>query len=303
MLEEQKKFDLFGMLEAQRAFQSKEMKRIFPNGYDVDALHHSLCSHMIAECQELMDCRPWMLHKKPPAMSKYTTTTEMVDVFKFLLNLMILHGVTPTEFSAAFNQKSLVVEDRIRTEVFVRSRPGPVLVCDLDGVLVDRDSQLLEFIRKSTEAPEISLEEAKKRIGPRLYERYKYQFYDSDSFYNCKPYPDAVKMYQALKKDIPVVILTARDVKRHAGIHYYTLKWLRDNFIEYDALIFYEEKDKALVGWCDPQSIAIDDEERQVERMNRICDAWKYDPNDRFGHQMFANAFEELRNRRNAAKQ
>ncbi len=273
------------MLNIQAAFQSRELERVFPEGIpEKAALHHHLCSHLISEGQELMDCEPWMLHRKPRPATKYTTTTEMVDVLKWLMNLMCLHGVSADELYRVFREKSIVVEDRIKTETFIHSKPGPCLIVDLDGILVNRDDALIRFInmRRSLlkEEEYTCVGQAKDGLPPSVYENLKYEFYDSDQFLECEPFKPAIdalkfkSMHLSLMNGglaVPIVILTARDVKAHAKLHFLTIEWLRKYNVPYDALLFAAEKDKALASWCDSRSIAIDDEKDQIERLSRIC--------------------------------
>lgn len=259
----------------QRRFLASELQRLFKEAYDVDALHHSLCSHMMSEVQELMDCRPWMLHKKPPAGTRYNTVAEMVDAFKWLLNIMTLHDVTEEEFWIVFEQKSRVVEDRIRTEIFTKSKPGPCLVCDIDGVLCDRDSVLLSFINRETSNSFHSVSQAKTRLGSKEYAVCKRDFYASDYFVTCPPMEDSLQQLRSASEHVPVVLLTARNVRRDANLHFLTLKWLEDQGVRYSALLFDEEKDRAL-HWADSLSIGIDDSPEQIERMNRVIEAREF---------------------------
>lgn len=256
----------------QKAFLKSEIRRLFDRPFNVDALHHSLCSHMMSEVQELMDCRSWMLHKKPPNSTRYNTITEMVDVYKWLLNVMILHDVTPEEFKTVFIQKSRVVEDRIKTEVFVRSGPGPCLVCDIDGVICDRDTVLLDFVNSKSGTSFQSIRDLKATLSAKEYALCKKNFYESDSFEKCPPMESSIRALRSLAGSVPIVLLTARNVKRDANLHFHTLRWLEAHKVPYSALLFDEEKDRAL-HWASPSSIGIDDDPEQVERMNRVIEA------------------------------
>lgn len=277
------------MLHQQSDFQQGELDRLFPKGdWDKTQLHHALCSHMIAEAQELMDTQPWYLHKKPQASTRYATVTEMVDCFKWLLNLLVLHGVSAAEFQTTFEEKSFVVKDRIRTEVFVHSNPGPCLILDLDGVLCDRDSRLVDFYDKNWRRYDEGVREwhlktfgkesvstmydLRQVLSAAAYERLKFDFYESGEFFNCLPFSDVLDTAKyAAGEGVPVVLLSSRSVRKHPRLHFLTIGWLESHQVEYDALIFADDKDKALVGWADRRCVLWDDDDRFIETVKRIC--------------------------------
>lgn len=285
------------MLETQAEFQVHELMKYFPDGkIDKDALHHSLCSHLISEAQELMDCVPWMLHK-PVGRGQSTRLgkiTEMVDVFKWLMNLMILHGVSAEEFYEVYNMKSTVVCSRCDANDFVKSRPGPCLILDLDGVLVDRDSRLLAFLNQGSK-PHLqatSISYWKKREGLAAYEKAKHDFYEGPGFTDCPEIQETVSLIKQAT-DIPIVILTARDVRNHPRLHFDTIEWLDNHSICYKALICMADKAKALVGWCHKESVFVDDEREHVEAVSTVCHAWQYE-----NPSTVAEAIEKVRNAR-----
>lgn len=267
---------LEAMIAYQKKFQAGELARIFPKGYDKTALHHYLCSHIMSETQELMDCVPWMLHKPigRGQLTRKATVVEMIDIFKWLLNVMDLHEVTAEEFYREFCEKSAVVESRIRATKFALSNPGPCLILDMDGVLVDRDTRLLAFINKKVQEgmQEVftTLSRAKSTMGQRTYEKLKTEFYQGTYFKECVGIAEVCDQVRK-PLGIPVVILTARDVKNHPGLHFQTIEWLHKNDIQYDALICMGEKAKALAAWCDERSVFVDDDKHNVDDVANVC--------------------------------
>lgn len=270
---------LGAMLDYQSKFMDAEIKRLHPNGFDMTTMHHSLCSHMISECQELMDCQPWYFHKKPQASTQYTTLTELVDVWKWMLNLMFVHGFSAQEFLQVFCEKSTVVESRIRAETLARSKPGPMLILDIDGVLCDRDTPLMALAHKQfgtgvqgCKTPK----EVKAAMGAKHYAALKTLFYQSDHFDRCLPNTGAIQALNEHKGIAPVLLLTARQVKKHARLHFQTIKWLHENGVQYDGLVCMEEKGKALESWCDPESVFLDDDQSNVDDVAPVCNSILY---------------------------
>lgn len=69
---------------------------------------------MIKEVTEILDeinYKPHVHNRKP--VNKDRITEELVDAFKFLLNLMLIMGIEPYEFEKMYAQKHKIVEQRI----------------------------------------------------------------------------------------------------------------------------------------------------------------------------------------------
>lgn len=70
-----------------------------------------LCIHR--ELGEVLNVIPWKLHRKNT--KTYDTEhlcEELIDCFKYLLNLSMIHGMTPESFEKMFFDKSAIVEKR-----------------------------------------------------------------------------------------------------------------------------------------------------------------------------------------------
>lgn len=284
----------------------------------VNDLHLRLCTHLSGEIEELVRTADWKIHSKGSLATTRTILQEIIDVQKFLINLAVLHGVTPDEFEEAFDQKSDVVEQRVLLEVMKQKaadgKLGPVLVCDLDGVLCARDTALIRFANARCgticrecdlarmpgdhcacgtctrcgkykefmrEVPPVkSTSEFRANYGQKAYETLKRDFYESGGFLTtwvCVAALNSLKRARA--SGIPILICTSRDIKRYPHLEYETHKWLAYNGVPYDGIIFAAEKERALT-WIDRRSIAIDDEQEHIDKLVFVCDAHKYYMND-----------------------
>ncbi len=69
-----------------------------------------------------------------------------------------------------------------------------------------------------------------------------------------------------------VVLLTARPYKKYFRIYSDTIKWLSDNDICYDAIVFDEEKEKYIINNFDPKQVAfcVDDD---ISNANKLHDS------------------------------
>lgn len=106
---------LKSIIDRQKKFQT--------NFFDIDSLSNEdklkwtkefvLCLHQ--ELSEVMNSIDWKsYHTYDKTYSVDNTKEELVDCFKFLLNLMILWNMDENELVKLFNTKSDIVEQRLK---------------------------------------------------------------------------------------------------------------------------------------------------------------------------------------------
>jgi len=73
-------------------------------------------------------------------------------------------------------------------------------------------------------------------------------------------------------KNYNVVLLTARPYKKYFRIYSDTLRWLKENDICYDAIVFDEEKEKYIINNFEPEQVAfcLDDD---IGNANKLHDS------------------------------
>lgn len=268
------------MWQRQRAHWNNEVDRCNLDRYSVNDLHLRLCAHMHSEIDEITRCADWKLHAAGSMAPRSHIVEECVDVWKFMLNLLVLHGIEPDEFVTAFDEKSYVVERRVgleRLKARCAASPTPMLICDIDGVLCDRDDELLAFAEaqgfttKSDEAID-SVTEWKHVHGQARYEALKRDFYLDGGFLRASPVLRSVLALReaSAMRGVPILLLTSRDVKRYPHLEFETHDWLRRHDVPHDAVCFATEKERAIT-WVDPRSVAIDDEQEHLDKMLLVC--------------------------------
>lgn len=75
-----------------------------------------LCMHR--ELGEVLNVIPWKKHRLN--QKEYDVghlQEELIDCFKYLLNVCIIHGMSPDSFNALFFKKSAIVEQRYEDEI------------------------------------------------------------------------------------------------------------------------------------------------------------------------------------------
>lgn len=252
----------------------------------INQMHASLCAHLHGEVDELVRCGDWKLHARGEMAPKSSIIQEIVDVQKFLYNLMLLHGIKPEEIDVGFHQKSDVVERRVGLEILKAKAKGgelgPVLVLDLDGVLCDRDTELLKFAyfqdAGDGDPGYESTQQFRQAHGQRAYEQLKRDFYLDGGFSRCGIFDDARRAIDdgRIRVHGPVIFCTSRDVKRYPQLEWETHAWLDAHGIRYDAIVFSAEKERAL-AWLDRDSVAVDDEVEHVDKLAYVCRSVLYE--------------------------
>lgn len=265
------------MFAEQLSHLMSELKRY---GYDgpltpeqVNDLHLRLCHHLSSEVDEVLQCADWKIHRRGSKASTRSIATECVDVFKFLMNIMLIHGISPSQFFDAFQEKSKVVRARVMWEKARDSECKVFFVCDLDGILCDRDTALLASITAETGAMFSTVRSVKEALTRAEYEVAKRRFYESGGFLDAEPIRENIAVLRGC--NAPILIVTSRDVKRYPNIEAETHEWLRLHKVPHAAVAFGLEKDREVM-WIDRRSVAIDDEAQHWVEFSRVCQARRY---------------------------
>lgn len=73
---------------------------------------------MHRELGEVLNIMPWKLHRANEMdYDKDHLQEELIDCFKFLVNVCIIHGMDAKKFEEIFYNKSKTVEERFKNEM------------------------------------------------------------------------------------------------------------------------------------------------------------------------------------------
>lgn len=201
--------------------------------------------HLVAEIDELLNATgSWKLHRIVPerAKSRYTLVEEAVDIFKFLLNVLIAWDVTAEEFYEVFKNKSELVAIRYEMEKRAVNINGKVAVIDIDGVLNTYPEPLLRLIEHRVNKRYNSLAAAKRDLGA-LYEEIKHEFRESGLEAKQPLRPGAKTLFKWLSdNNYSIVLLTSRPAAEYRRIEIDTISWLKLHSLPYDLVLFAEDK-------------------------------------------------------------
>jgi hypothetical protein len=226
------------------------------------------------ELGEILDTIPWKLHRKNEvSKSEANTTEEIIDCFKFLLNLCILWDVDDTRFVNEFERKSNVVSQRYYQEfVKVISKEDKVCAIDLDDTLADSDEHFTKIYNEKYSTTFKSRQEIKEANITLTYESFKEWYRESGEKIKIPVKKGAKELCKFLKeKGYKIVIISARPYQKHNRIFSDTLQWLNDNQIQFDALYFEKDKHIKILKEIPHMSFMIEDDidyAKQVSDLN-----------------------------------
>jgi hypothetical protein len=209
--------------------------------------------------------------------SKSGYVEELVDIFKFFLNLALAFKISAEEIEEQFKIKSEVMNQRLQQEKILQNLNGKkVAILDLDGVLASYPESWIEFLQKRgiTISIEAWIEEDMKMrflMDPRRYFSLKHEFIESGGYRDMGILPGAILFTELLKrKGYIIVILTSRPYPTYKRVFGDTLLWLKENNIVFDAILFDENKVEAVVSRGIKPQFVVEDNLNYAKQFSSI---------------------------------
>jgi len=234
--------------------------------------------HMISEIDELLaSTGTWKIHKrygKKELPKKSGITEELVDMFKYLVNIAILWDISPKEFIKVFWKKSEVVRFKyLQDKLLLEIKDKPVVITDLDGVVNSYPNEWLAYLRRKLKIKIKNLNEAKEKIPPDVYQKLKHEFRENGGELKYKPNKPIIEFLSQLKKNgYHIVILTSRPVWNVKRYYSDTLEWLRKYNVPFDCILWTWEKGKKLFETFSNVVLVLEDD---LDFANQIA-SWGY---------------------------
>ena len=205
------------------------------------------------EVYEMLDELDWkMHHKKDDDDVRDNFLEEGVDVLKYLLGTFIINGFTAEEIFEKFVDKSRVVEAKFKQEKAIeeiKNNGKETVFIDIDGVLATWPNDYINFVNTKLNKNYATLPELKGDVDKKLQYDLKSEYRLNGSKRNLGVIEGAKKFLKQLKQcDLNIVLLTARPYKKYFRIYSDTLEWLLKHELEYDCIIFDEEKEKYIIN-------------------------------------------------------
>ena len=228
------------------------------------------------EVYEVLDEIDWKMHtSKDSEDINDNVLEECVDVLKYLFGIIQLNGFDVDDLYEKFIDKSKVVEAKFNQEEVmkkIKSSDKKIAFIDIDGVLADWPGGFLKWLGDEHNMQFSSLSQFKLNVNK------KQQYKLKSEYRTCgiKSKLDVLSGVETFMKKTcekyNVVLLTARPYKKYFRIYSDTIKWLADNNICYDAIVFDEEKEKYIINNFDTDKVAfcIDDD---IQNANKLHDS------------------------------
>lgn len=223
---------------------------------------HSECNEILTALGEWKPHRPQQVPVKEVGILE-----ECVDVFKYLMNILIVNGYGPKPFIDEFHRKSKVVEDRFRWEnaLLKMAFSEKVAAIDLDGVLAQYPESWLDFLQNHG-YPHLTMENAKGwHMFPSIprdkyyYLKHKFRDLGFESL-TPKPFDDAAEFTKCLKDmGYDIVVLSSRPYKEYKRIQTDTSIWLDTADITVDAFVWDSKKRDRIVSQFPKLSFFVED--------------------------------------------
>lgn len=227
------------------------------------------------EVYEVLDEIDWKSHTtKITEDVNDNILEECVDVMKYLLGLMQLNGFSIDDIYAKFKDKSKVVEAKFAQEETMnklKASDKQIAFIDIDGVLADWPGGFLKFVGEKLGKEFSTITQFKAEVPKKQQYELKSQYRTSGAKAELDVLDGAKQFMKSICDKYSIVLLTARPYKKYFRIYSDTLKWLADNDICYDAIMFDEEKEKYIINNFEPKQVAfcVDDD---ISNANKLSD-------------------------------
>lgn len=231
--------------------------------------------HIVTEINELLTATgKWKKVLQEESLpSKAGIAEELIDIFKFIVNIGIFWEVTPEDFVNEFIRKSQVNWQKFRQATLPLSKDERIVILDLDGVLALYPEHWVDFLKNhipdnfsfSMDYSSGDLQNLAPNIPRKIYNDVKHLYRESGEKMKIGAMLDAGTFTESLKDTgFKVVILTRRPVNKYKRIYADTIYWLRHRDIHFDG-IYWSEGEKAneiLMKFPNTEFIVEDDPEQ-----------------------------------------
>jgi len=206
---------------------------------------------LMNEANELLTEINWASWKIKREVVVDNVIEEIVDAFKFLLNIAIIWKVDENKLFDEFIRKSQVVVQRkkqMQEIEQIKKLKKKVCAIDLDGVIVDFPNCFIDYVNKKLKKRFNNLYDIKKGVSNKKYLWLKDEYRKS----GIKQHVSIIKgskefIDRLVKIGYSIIILTKRPYKQYFRIFADTKINLDKNKIKYDGILFDDEKHKRIV--------------------------------------------------------
>jgi|3_EtaG_2_1085321.scaffolds.fasta_scaffold00278_32 sRNA-binding regulator protein Hfq len=217
----------------------------------------------------LLDNFDWKMHATTDQQTIQDNLLEdIVDIVKYTIAIAILNGFDTKDFIRKFDEKSTVVDAKFRQQQTIeklKKSTHPIALIDIDGVIAQYPKPLMTYFALQVGDEEWIDKQPSDflRHNPTLFHELKREYRLSGRKSQVPIVPGIRTFMNWLKSnEYTIVLLTARPYDKIYRIYADTLKFLSENNIPYDCIIWNENKGQYAVEHLGSANVefAIDDE-------------------------------------------
>lgn len=240
--------------------------------------------HIVSEMDEFLEAtgkwKTTMQDAKAPSIP--SLREEIIDDFKFLINIALIWDIKPADFIREFWRKTDVNWQKFKQSTLPISGHEKIAVFDLDGVLAMYPEFWLQFlnrsIRKKGEWAMVHIDAVNDihNIAPHVdrkwYNEIKTKYREAGMNLGTPKINNADSVTRRLSiTGYKIVILTRRPVHKHKRIYADTIQWLKNNYIAFDGIYWSEdgEKDNFLRETLPNIEFIVEDDPDQILRLTQ----------------------------------
>lgn len=208
---------------------------------------------IIKEASELLDELNWKMHvNKEEDDIKDNFLEEAIDVMKYLLGILIINGFSLNEVYTKFIDKSNVVEAKLNQDVIINNvknkKDKKIAFIDIDGVIATWPKDFIDFVNSKIKSKYNNLQDLEIEVPKKTIYELKKMYRLSGIKRNLGMVEGSKELLKTLKSQgFFIILITARPYKQIFRIYSDTLAWLKNNELQYDAIIWEEEKEKYII--------------------------------------------------------
>ncbi len=234
------------------------------------------------ELHELLRTMSWKSHRRGAGRDNQAhRMDENADIFKCVLSLFQIQGLTPETLCDVYWDKTATVRQRYQEE-WVKKVDRPCAIVDIDMVLADYCLGMCQWLLgRNLDAERLSdiidkrgwVNAATVGVADDEWKRLKHEFRISNGKRALPVFPDAKPFLEALqRRNLQIVLLTSRPIDRYPNIYTDTLLWLQRNQLPFDFIWWSLDKaERVLEGDLRQYvQLVVDDDIKYVQQFERL---------------------------------
>lgn len=227
----------------------------------------------------LLETFNWAKHSLERTEDIQNTKIQVIDIMKYAMGLFLLVGGNAKEFEEMFVAKSSELDNRWNQNEIKFTKENKVVIFDVDGVIADYSSHYTDFLESACGLKSVKTDRKsysffeKYGITRQAEEQFNIDFIKLGGFVHIPIYDGVIEvMNEIRKKGIKIVLLTARPSWIFKRLISDTYRWIKENDIPHDLLIWDKDKADAIINNVFPAKVIcmVEDRDKHALEVSHI---------------------------------